>query len=281
MNKMSRWSVLTVLIITCSVFMVLVLYPKKEPITSWHSPRMLEIAHEWGSLMEEYNIAPVGEETGEKYGLKNEKLYEMLDNILEKHLSKADLRQLAETCGELPAHAWKRSEFANAVLEYMTMRFIRSGDRENLLKLLSTRFPDQIGFQTPIECGIVSWGKKLKDPILLLGEAYSKSEEPEVRHHLAIIVRRAFIGSGIKGQDDTEFVKNAMQWYEKNKEYLTVNLRYGHPMNTLSYDDFPEAYGKTTKPHPLQFDPASIWTKFKHNPLFIEKQSSSEAKEAK
>jgi hypothetical protein len=57
---------------------------------------------------------------------------------------------------------------------------------------------------------------------LVLGEAYSKCQVPEVRHDLAGVGRRAFIGQGIRGKDDAEYVTNAMQWYEEEKSHLIV-----------------------------------------------------------
>ena len=44
------------------------------------------------------------------------------------------------------------------------------------------------------------------------------SQIPETRKDLAAAVRRGFAGLGITGQDDAEYVKNAMCWYEKEKD---------------------------------------------------------------
>ena len=63
-------------------------------------------------------------------------------------------------------------------------------------------------------------------PILVLGEAYSKCNDAAVRGEIAAAVRRAFIGSGIRGDNDDAFVKSAMQWYKQNKERLEVNTAY-------------------------------------------------------
>jgi hypothetical protein len=69
-------------------------------------------------------------------------------------------------------------------------------------------------------------GEKLKEPVLLFGEAYSKCRDSEVRRHIAAAVRRAFTGSGVRGKDDAEFVRNAMQWYEKERGHLMLNSCY-------------------------------------------------------
>ena len=68
--------------------------------------------------------------------------------------------------------------------------------------------------------------KTLGDPIAVLGEAYSQCQIPEVRRQIANAVCRSFTGSGIRGKDDAEFVRNAMKWYEKEKDCLTVNGRH-------------------------------------------------------
>jgi hypothetical protein len=85
---------------------------------------------------------------------------------------------------------------------------------------------------------------------LVLGEAFSKCKAPEVRHDLAGAVRRAFIGQGIRGKDDAESVTNAMQWYEKEKNHLTVNGQYCNNTMYLPaevYDEMPEYYDKVEK----------------------------------
>ena len=46
------------------------------------------------------------------------------------------------------------------------------------------------------------------------------------REALAAAVRRSFAGFGIDGNDDAEFVSNAMRWYTKEKGGLIVNREY-------------------------------------------------------
>ena len=94
---------------------------------------------------------------------------------------------------------------------------------------------------TDIEFYLAYYGEKLKDPILVLGEAFSKCKVPEVRHDIAGAVRRGFAGHGIRGKDDAEYVANAMQWYEKEKNHLIVNEEYwrnvsGHVCGSLRRD---------------------------------------------
>ena len=77
---------------------------------------------------------------------------------------------LATTCGTLPARAKNRSEFANAVLAYMEKTFVDSGDRDNLVKLLSTRCQLRIGGYDDIEFYLAFRGNKLKIPSLFSGK---------------------------------------------------------------------------------------------------------------
>jgi hypothetical protein len=68
--------------------------------------------------------------------------------------------------------------------------------------------------------------ESIRDPILILGDAYSKCQVPEVRREIADAVRRGFTNLGVRGKDDAQFVKNAMQFYEQQKEQLIFNPYY-------------------------------------------------------
>lgn len=212
----------------------------QEPTTSWNSPRLLAIQKEWDAT------ARITTQDKSRY----QELQNHLHRILASNLSDDDLHNLAATCGTLPARAKDRSEFANAVLAYMEETLIDAGDRESLVRLLSTRCQLRIMGYADIEFYLVIRGEKLKDPLLVLGEAFSKCKVPEVRHDLAGAVRRGFIGLGIRGKDDTEYVKNAMQWYEKEKGHLTVNPRYAFNTELFpadTYDEMPELYERNEK----------------------------------
>jgi hypothetical protein len=241
-----------------------------DPATStlaWDSPRMLEVEREWTSLMSDANRTR-GPEGVEKYGFKNEKLYKMLDAILTKRLTDADLRSLVARCGSVPLEQRGRSRFADMVLEHMVAAFVASGDRESLVRLLSIRFPDPMLYSfVNVETYLVALGikgRKLKDSILVLGEAYSKSREPYVRHMIADAVRRAFTASGVRGKDDAEFVKNAMEWYKKEKPHLALNY-------ISDYNPFPMQPWYDV--HFRNLPGASVPDFEKHAPLFVEKAS--------
>ena len=60
-----------------------------------------------------------GKERVEKYGLKDEKLTEMLAEIIKKGLSHEDMRRLAVSSEQLPVCAKDRGDFVNDVLAEM------------------------------------------------------------------------------------------------------------------------------------------------------------------
>jgi hypothetical protein len=237
---------------------------------------MSVIQKEWDSLVETADKT-TGQEGVEKYGLKNEKLYRMLDNILENRLSKEDMRVLASTCDQIPERYRDRTDFQDSVVKFMIKSFARSGDRESLVALLSTRFMDIIGWVN-IEYSLVyeaeealqaSDGKKgLRDSITVLGEAYKRARLPDVRRNISFALRRAFTGSGIQGKNDDEFVANAMQWYEKEKRHLALNL---HGYKAMYFFLPYEAYKEIYKKDPLLTKSHEKFTDFP--PLFIDKKN--------
>ncbi len=103
---------------------------------------------------------------------------------------------------------------------------MESGDRESLGGLLSKRCPSQIDWPETLEFYLAFRGWRIKDPIFILGEAYARCQVPETRHTLAASLRRGFAGLGIRGEDDVEFVNNAMRWYGNEKGHLVVNAKY-------------------------------------------------------
>ena len=123
------------------------------------------------------------------------------------------------------------SEFDRCVIEEMVDVFATSGDRKHLVTLFSTRCPSHYGVMN-IEGYLMHIGDKtLKDPVLILGEAYSQCRAPQVRKVIAKAVRRGLKGFGIRGSDDTDFVLRAMKWYEREKAQLVFNREYPSTIN--------------------------------------------------
>jgi hypothetical protein len=246
-----------------------------EPITSWDSPRLLKVQREWESLRDNAKKMPE-EEQVKRYGDKDEGLYDLLAAIIEKQVSQEEMRRLAASCGKLPVREKDRSDFVNAVLSSMLFVFVKSGDRDSLVTLLSTRCPVRAASNRDIEYFLLLYGDKLKDPITILGDAFSKCRSAEVRHQLADAVRRGFRGHEIRGKDDADFVKNAMQWYGKNKDHLTFNDMYGlYAQHTSEegYERYPEE--NTEFPSGSKPEPLFLLSEAKKNP---DTKSSEEAK---
>jgi hypothetical protein len=168
---------------------------------------------------------------------------------LEKRISPQNRRHLAATVHVLRTKTDDRSHFENEALAFLVKAFVASGDRKSLVRLLSKRCENRIDGPELIEFWLTFHGQKLKDPILVLGEAYARCDVPETRHLLAAAVRRGFADFGIHGADDAEYVGNAMRWYENNKKDLDVNYRYtlnetgnGASFTMDTYELHPEFY---------------------------------------
>ncbi|MCX7427696.1 MAG: SUMF1/EgtB/PvdO family nonheme iron enzyme [Planctomycetia bacterium] len=181
---------------------------------------MLEVKGEWQALRDSF---PEGSWSKDNSGERTKALHE----VLEKRLSHQDMSALAATCGTLAVDENDWSGFEGCVIDEMIDAFTAAGDRENLVTLLSTRCPSHYG-SMDIEDYLVRIGEKsLKDPVLILGEAYSQCQVPHVRKTIAKAVRRGLKGFGIRGNDDAEFVQRAMKWYEEEKDQLVFNPEYG------------------------------------------------------
>jgi uncharacterized protein (TIGR03067 family) len=192
---------------------------------SWDSPKMQEIEKEWHSLWDAYDKNPEMI-PGDNGITRYINVVKIVHNLLGRRLSDKELRQLVAACDTLPADI-ENAGFVRDALAFMVKSFADSEDRESLVTLLSRRCPCHVDERGTIECVLAFDAKRLKDPILILGEAYAKCQVSETRRALAAAVRRGFAGLGIRGKDDADFVKNAMQWYEKEKDGLVVNGYYG------------------------------------------------------
>ena len=191
-------------------------------VVDWDSPPMREIEKEWQTLWDGYSKHPT-RDSKMAYGL----VVMAVDRLFRKRLSGQSLRQLAVRSEKAPIPTFYPSARSKvAVLEFMVQAFVESGDRESLVELLSRRCPSRIGWRSTIEYCVAYSGWRFQDPILILGEAHSKCQEPETRHALAASLRRSFAGFGIHGKIDAEFVSNAMRWYKKEKGGLIVNREY-------------------------------------------------------
>ena len=202
---------------------------------SWDSPRLVGLEKEWNQLYESSRDDALG---------KEKDWWKILNGLLAKHLSNADLHDLAQSCGTLPIREEDRAVFVNIVLHYMVTAFVDSGDREGLVTLLSTRFRDRI-YSEWIEEYLMRDGEgrnTLKYPILILGDAYSRCGDPEVRREIARAIRRGFSTMDVPALADSElsddeYVNKAMEWYGKHKDELAFNPMYYPIPGATGYRD--------------------------------------------
>jgi hypothetical protein len=229
---------------------------RREPGVSWDSPKMRKIELEWRSIWDTYDQTP------DKIPAKDGKtryvrVLEMIEHLLRAHLSKNDLLQLVATCETLPVRERDRSQFACDVLAHIVTALAELEDRETLVELLSKRCPSHVGLDVTIEFYLADCANRVKDPIFILGEAYTASKVPEVRHDLAAAVRRGFADLGIRAKEDPDFVAKAMLWYTRERDHLIVNRRYRENearglLTVLGYERHPEWYENPPADHPRQ-----------------------------
>ena len=195
----------------------------KARVLSWDSPQLQRAKTEW-----EETLLSLGRTTKDNA----EDHHRVLDGVLSKYLSTDDLRALARSCGELPICVDDRGRFVNALLDHMLVAFVGSGDRDSLVTQLSTRFIDRINPHY-VEWYVTffgEWKGTLKYPVLIFGDAYSRSAVPETRRAIAGAVRRGFSRMNIpelndSGQSDDEYVGRAMAWYRARKDELFATTK--------------------------------------------------------
>lgn len=227
------------------------------PAIDWDSSRMREIEAEWRLLRDAYKKDPRGDGKGSWSARP----------LFQTRLSPGMLRQLADSpkfpSPTDPKKPDRPGEFVPDLLAFMVRTFVQTGDRERLVDVLSKRCPSLIEWPETVEYWLAFQGWKLKEPMLILGEAYARSRVPKTRSALAASVRRSFAGLGIRGKDDAEFVDNAMRWYQREKGHLIVNARY--PRNEL--DDVGITVGHSYERRPDLFDNPPLG----REPLFKER----------
>ncbi len=213
---------------------------------SWDSPKIRAIQEEARRMP-----LPPTKSPGGNSWLRLQRL----DDLLMDQLCEQKLNDLVESCATMPsldkmpsfeneqrllreggepigALEREKGESAYKLLCTLTDILARLGDREALVTLLSLRCPDGL-----IEFDLVLRGTKLRDPILILGEAYPKSKVAEVRRRIAAAFRRGFTSLGITASDDDQFVKKSVAWYEKNKGDFQLNVAFGGDDHPVGVDE--------------------------------------------
>ena len=194
--------------------------PARDGLT-WNSAQMRDLEREWLVLAQ--GAASRTDRQSEGSGGGASRTWGEPDR---EALSLRDMRNLAASCDALPVDPKRWSPFVNAVMTDVIERL----DRDRLVTTLATRCPFRLG-TLAVEYSIASgapYGLRCRDPILVLCEAYAKCKHTEVRRILFYYIRRAFAGHGITGTDGAPFVRNAVQWYEANKDHLAFNPAYDY-----------------------------------------------------
>ncbi len=183
---------------------------------TWDSPRMAKLQAEWSSLADERTPA----------GQQPDDLGERQCALLDKRLSLDDARDLAGSCWAIPATERGRSHFQNDVLAHVFRALVKLGDRQALTDMLSVRCPHLVAYDATVEGWLGCYAPRVRDPITILGDAYWKCADRQVRRIIACALRRGFADLGVRGKEDADFVRSAMQWYQNNKDRVKPNPRY-------------------------------------------------------
>jgi hypothetical protein len=188
----------------------------KSPMV-WDGPQMRQIEKEWSAM-----TVPPGTTAGNKPLVRERQL----EALLKKRLPKEDISKLVASMRKIPIDDNRQTEFQWTFIRALETILFENGDREDLVTLFSTHF-DNYFLGSTTEYVLVVWSKNMKDPVLVLAEAYERSKDPVIRKRIATAVHQSFDGVGVQGKDDAEFIANAMKWFKDNKDRLVLNPRYG------------------------------------------------------
>ncbi len=244
MTQRQKWFIGVCLVLACVAWLIQCGHWKNWATTvtaslSWNSTEMCALEKEWQAIRD----LPSEEIPGDDGKTKYCERLAMVERLFRNRLSEQNVYQLAGSCDALPVRVEDR-DFEESVLAFLVKVLVELGDREAIVKLLSTRSPTWFDGIEPIECHLVVRGERLKDAILILGDAYSQCEVAETRHTLAAAVRRGFDSFDVGGWGDADYVKNAMQWYEKEKGRLEPNPQYvANEISSIKHPLFKEKAG--------------------------------------
>jgi hypothetical protein len=210
---------MSVLLVSCCSASLRGAGEEQGPLT-WDAPKMRELERELNDLYATF--------TEPSTKINYEERANLVDRLLGSRLTLQELRALATDADQVPGDARERDALEHVVISRMVWVFLKQGDRKSLVTLLSKCCPERYHF-IDIEEMVVIHGEKLKDPIKVLAEALVECKRPPARKVIMSALRRAFEGSGIRGANDDEFVKNAMAWYDREKDKLERNPNYYPP----------------------------------------------------
>lgn len=201
--------------------------PQGSATVSWGSPKIKEIEKVWNR-----EKPTTSDDPKNLQGIQ----LKLLAELLAGRLSENELKELAASCVSMPVRPRDFTMDDHFRIQALLVALVKIGSRDGLVTLLSTRCPKGV-LARQIEFYIVLTGrKKMKDPILVLCDAYTKCRVPEVRQVIAEAIRRGFANAGIDAKEDAEFVKRAVQWYDRNRGHLWFNVLYDHNYSTPGGD---------------------------------------------
>ncbi len=153
-------------------------------------------------------------------------LRSVLADWVEQHGAGEFLALLRARAGEPDEVSRVAADWEDRVLEQLVIYLVASGDRENLVRLLSISCPDLI-YLEPVEWQVGRRGTEtLSDPILVFCDAYERSTVLGARKALAKALHRAFPLLYREGGGEGAFVQCCRQWYLEHKDALTVHPEY-------------------------------------------------------
>ncbi len=179
---------------------------------SWDSPKLRSLEEEWERRSGELKGSGMSLYAGKQT---------IYIKLLRERLSWSEIEELIESLKTMPEEQTNRTSSQNQLLAGLFWVCVDEGQRGSLVRLIATRCPSLIG---GIELCLVYGGMKhLKDPILILVDAYEASEFDAVREQIVYVLRRSFAQLPPMTGNDDLFVKRCGEWYRENRERLVLN----------------------------------------------------------
>ncbi len=142
----------------------------KQKVT-WDASELRQIEKEWLGMSVSSDATPATKSCVRAMNLKG---------LLKNKLTTSDISELTASLGTVPVEYEKQTEFQAFLIDSLASILVDSGAREDLIVLFSMHFCGHIGYAST-EWVLVTEGKNLKDPILVLGEAYARSRSRATR----------------------------------------------------------------------------------------------------
>jgi len=155
-----------------------------------------------------------------------EKKVDILTSLLRDRVSTAErdreFGRLLATCG-----GGSMSSFDGTLAQSFVDILLEERDRDRLATLLAHCCPGYVGM-SPIEFYLANYGQRfMADPILVLIDAYERSEDAQSKETICAALRRGFRRLRGHQESDPEFIRRCKQWYVENRSRVRLNPDYG------------------------------------------------------